>query len=94
MINSTNGEGGTSFLIRTRVVQELSFIHSGANSGSGSVTIIPAITGCGCDYLCVALDEFRSEIACICPIGWKLNNENYTNCERKIILMFFNLYSV
>lgn len=60
MVNSTNGEGGTSYLGLTRSIRELSFVYPGSNSGHGSVILIPAIEGCGCDYRCVALDEYRS----------------------------------
>lgn len=84
MINSTNGEGGTSFLSTSRSVPQLSFIYPGANSGPGAVIIIPAIQGCGCDYRCVALDEYRSVVACICPEGWRLKSDNLTACECKL----------
>lgn len=47
IMNSTNGEGGTSFLGLTRSIRELSFIYPGSNSGHGSVILIPAIEGCG-----------------------------------------------
>lgn len=80
---STNGEGGTSYLGLTRSIRELSFVYPGSNSGHGSVILIPAIAGCGCDYLCVALDEYRSLVACICPEGWRLKPENLTSCESK-----------
>lgn len=83
MINSTNGEGGTSFLGLTRSIRELSFVDPGSNSGHGSVILIPAIEGCGCDYRCVALDEYRSLVACICPEGWRLKPDNLTTCECK-----------
>lgn len=79
--NTTNGNGGTSFIGLTRTIPEFSSVYVGANSGSGSVIIIPAIEGCGCDYRCVALDEFRSLVACICPEGWLLSGENHTLCE-------------
>lgn len=81
--NTTNGNGGTSFIGLSRTIPEFSSVYPGANSGSGSVIIIPAIEGCGCDYRCVALDEFRSLVACICPEGWRLSGENHTVCERK-----------
>lgn len=81
--NGTNGEGGSSYLGTTRNVPQLSFVYPGANSGSGIVIIIPAISGCGCDYRCVALDEFRSLVACICPDGWRLRSDNLTACECK-----------
>lgn len=83
MINSTNGQGGSSFLASKRNVPELSMEHSGTNSGHGAVLIIPAIEGCGCDYRCVALDEYRFTVGCICPDGWTLKPDNYTACESK-----------
>lgn len=83
MVNSTNGEGGTSYLGLTRSIRELSFDFPGSNSGHGSVILIPAIEGCGCDYRCVALDEFRSVVACICPEGLRLKPDNLTACECK-----------
>lgn len=86
MINSTNGEGGTSFLGLTRSIRELSFVYPGSNSGHGSVILIPAIEGCGCDYRCVALDEYRSRVACICPEGWRLKSDNLTACECKCLM--------
>ncbi|KFB50191.1 AGAP012070-PA-like protein [Anopheles sinensis] len=96
MINSTNGEGGSSFMASKRNVPELSMEYSGANSGHGAVLIIPAIQGCGCDYRCVALDEYRATVGCICPDGWTLKPDNYTACElptetveMKYLIMFF-----
>lgn len=88
MINSTNGEGGTSFLGLTRSIRELSFLYPGSNSGHGSVILIPAIEGCGCDYRCVALDEYRSLVACICPEGLRLKPDNLTACECELTLTF------
>lgn len=84
--NSSNGEGGTSYLGLTRNVRELSFIYPGSNSGHGSVIIIPAIEGCGCDYRCVALDEYRSVTGCICPDGLRLKPDNLTACECELNL--------
>lgn len=83
MVNSTNGEGGTSYLGLTRSIRELSSVYPGSNSGHGSVILIPAIEGCGCDYRCVALDEYRSVVACICPDGLRLKADNLTACECK-----------
>ena len=81
----TNGQGGSSYIGMKRSVAELSTIYDGENSGSGAVYIIPAIPhpGCGCDYRCVALDEFSAMVACICPEGWRLKKDNFTACERK-----------
>uniref|UniRef100_A0A182P1D0 receptor protein-tyrosine kinase n=1 Tax=Anopheles epiroticus TaxID=199890 RepID=A0A182P1D0_9DIPT len=81
MINSTNGEGGSSFMASKRNVPELSMEFAGENGGHGAVLIIPAIQGCGCDYRCVALDEYRATVGCICPDGWTLKPDNYTACE-------------
>lgn len=81
--NTTNGNGGTSYIGSSRTISDFSGVYVGANSGSGAVIIIPAIEGCGCDYRCVALDEFRSLVACICPEGWRLSGENHTLCERE-----------
>lgn len=83
-LNESNGEGGTSFISVSRSLKELSIVYEGASSGSGSVIIIPAIEGCGCDYRCIALDEYRSTVRCICPDGWRLKKDNQTACEGKL----------
>lgn len=83
MHNSSNGEGGTSYIGDKRSVQHLSYIHPGANSGSGAVIIIPAIEGCGCNYRCVSLDEYKSKVECICPDGWQLRRDSLTDCDCK-----------
>ncbi|KAL9915872.1 anaplastic lymphoma kinase isoform 1-T8 [Glossina fuscipes fuscipes] len=80
-LNVSNGEGGTSFISNSRSLKEFNSIYEGANSGSGSVIIIAAIEGCGCDYRCVALDEYRTSVRCICPEGWRLRKDNNTACE-------------
>lgn len=86
-VDLTNGDGGTSYISITRSLPELSTFLGGDNSGPGSVIIIPAITtpGCGCDYRCVALDEYSSQVACICPENWRLKKDNLTACERKLL---------
>ncbi|KAK9885852.1 hypothetical protein WA026_013730 [Henosepilachna vigintioctopunctata] len=71
--NSTNGGGGYSYLDPSRSIPHLLDAVSGYNAGPGYVLITPAISGCGCDYRCVALDSRRSQVACICPYGWKLD---------------------
>lgn len=83
MFNSSNGQGGTSYLSSSRKHHLWFNIESAANSGSGAVIIIPAIEGCGCDYRCVALDEYRANVSCICPQGWQLSPFNTTSCESK-----------
>lgn len=101
--NITNGKGGTSYLNPKRGMAFMSSLQSGDNTGSGQVIIIPAIEGCGCDYRCVALDEYMSKIACICPPNWRLKKNNLTACERKtsaiksifsviVIQFIFHLY--
>lgn len=81
----TNGAGGTSYISRSRSVVALSSVSEGDNSGAGSVVIIPALAtpACGCDYRCVALDEYSSVVACICPENWRLKKDNLTACERE-----------
>ncbi|KAG5888425.1 hypothetical protein JTB14_020200 [Gonioctena quinquepunctata] len=76
--NSTNGEGGYSFLNFSKAISQLSEVASGFNSGPGFVLIIPGIDGCDCDYKCVALDAGRSEVACVCPAKWKLKEDKKT----------------
>ncbi|XP_017077953.1 ALK tyrosine kinase receptor [Drosophila eugracilis] len=80
-LTESNGEGGSSYISPSRSLREISDIHAGASSGPGAIIIIPAIEGCGCDYRCVALDEFRSKVRCICPDGWSLKRDNHTACE-------------
>ncbi|KAG8201799.1 hypothetical protein JTE90_027282 [Oedothorax gibbosus] len=59
-----NGQGGTSYLypgaIRT-------LVEPGSNPGDGSVVIVPAQSGCGCEHLCVYLDLENRAYYCICP---------------------------
>ncbi|KAG7206284.1 hypothetical protein KM043_003665 [Ampulex compressa] len=68
-----NGEGGYSYVGR-----DLSHVHfrPGVNHGPGEVLIVPAISGCGCDFRCVALDRYLSETKCLCPLGWLLSNNS------------------
>ncbi|KAL1518252.1 hypothetical protein ABEB36_001900 [Hypothenemus hampei] len=74
--NSTNGEGGTSFVDLSRTEARFAKAYSGQNFGPGYVVIIPAIIeGCECDVWCVALDERRSETTCICPKDFKLADD-------------------
>ncbi|KAJ9595248.1 hypothetical protein L9F63_013458 [Diploptera punctata] len=70
-----NGEGGYSYYS-----SELSAVEEGYHHGPGSVIIIPGLDkACSCDYRCVALDEYRSEVKCICPEHWTLG-ENKISC--------------
>ncbi|KAF6214835.1 hypothetical protein GE061_009578 [Apolygus lucorum] len=66
------GEGGYSWI-------EGGFLHRVSISpkiGPGEVLIIPAIQGCDCDYLCVALDPYRATTQCLCPDNWHLSNDS------------------
>lgn len=74
-----NGEGGYSY-----ASNELMYVHflSGINHGPGEVYIIPAISGCGCDFRCISLDQYLSETKCLCPPGWLLSN-NSKSCLRE-----------
>ncbi|XP_057655482.1 tyrosine-protein kinase receptor isoform X1 [Diorhabda carinulata] len=76
--NSTNGEGGYSYLDFSKALSQLTFVESGSNTGSGYVLIIPEIDGCQCDYKCIALDDRRSEVTCICPNKWILSEDKKT----------------
>ncbi|KAF5298515.1 hypothetical protein FQR65_LT00057 [Abscondita terminalis] len=101
--NSTNGEGGYSFLDPSRTIASLSEARSGYHAGPGSVLIIPGIPGCGCNYRCLALDARRSQVACICPKDWKLDVDGKTCIlldapetfsDWLIVVLFFVLISM
>ncbi|KAK1117952.1 hypothetical protein K0M31_015619 [Melipona bicolor] len=68
-----NGEGGYSY-----ASNKLTHVHfqPAINHGPGEVYIIPAISGCGCDFRCVSLDRHLSETKCLCPPGWLLSNDS------------------
>lgn len=78
--NSTNGEGGYSFLDPSQTIPRFSVARSGQHAGPGMVILIPATPGCGCDYRCIALDMRRASVTCICPKGWELDS-NGKNCN-------------
>lgn len=83
LAKSTNGEGGYSFIDTSRALPAFSKSFTGYNkAGPGYLLIVPAIPGCECDYRCLALDETRSQVACVCPANWKLNGDGKT-CMRK-----------
>lgn len=86
-LNTTFGEGGYSFLNPTRIILDLSEVQSGKNPGRGFVMIIPEIDGCNCDYKCVALDIERSEVSCVCPKNWKLDDNKKTCIGWYLILI-------
>ncbi|XP_076635362.1 anaplastic lymphoma kinase isoform X1 [Colletes latitarsis] len=70
---SANGDGGYSYGSR-----DLMHVHfqPAISHGPGEVFIIPAISGCGCDFRCVALDQYLNETKCLCPPGWLLSNDS------------------
>nr|CAD7396369.1 unnamed protein product [Timema cristinae] len=72
----SNGEGGYSFIGSMVLLGET---LKRPHSGGGSIHIIPAVdNGCGCDFQCVALDEYRHDVKCLCPEGWSLDYDNTT----------------
>lgn len=80
--NTSNGDGGYSYLDSTKTIPNLSEAISGYHAGDGMILIIPAVSGCGCDHRCVALDARKSQVTCICPDTWKLD-EDGKSCVRK-----------
>ncbi|XP_046835258.1 ALK tyrosine kinase receptor isoform X2 [Vespa crabro] len=70
---SGNGEGGYSYAA-TALLHV--YFQPAANPGPGEVYIIPAISGCKCDFRCIALDKYLSETRCLCPPGWVLSNDS------------------
>ncbi|XP_076300861.1 anaplastic lymphoma kinase isoform X1 [Lasioglossum baleicum] len=69
---SGNGEGGYSYASHELIHRE---IRPATNRESGEVYIIPAISGCGCDFRCIVLDQYLSETKCLCPPGWSLSDD-------------------
>jgi hypothetical protein len=69
-----------------REVNPLNEAMQGTHDGAGYVIIIPSLDNgaCGCDYRCVALDEYRHHTKCLCPEGWQLGNDSVT-CVCKYI---------
>lgn len=53
--------------------------------GPGTVLVIPAVQGCDCDYKCVALDEIRSKVQCICPPGSYILSSDGKKCVCKYL---------
>ncbi|XP_055946629.1 leukocyte tyrosine kinase receptor-like isoform X2 [Argiope bruennichi] len=70
-----NGQGGTSYLMPGTI---RALVEPGSNPEDGSVIIIPAQSGCGCDYLCVHLDLDNSAYYCICPPHLTINIDGYS----------------
>ncbi|GFS52905.1 ALK tyrosine kinase receptor [Nephila pilipes] len=70
-----NGQGGTSYLVPGTI---RALIEPGSNPGDGYVVIVPAQSGCGCDYLCVYLDLDNMAHYCICPPHLTINIDGYS----------------
>ncbi|CAL1262651.1 unnamed protein product [Larinioides sclopetarius] len=70
-----NGQGGTSYLMPGTI---RALVEPGSNPGDGSVIIVPAQTGCGCDYRCVYLDLENLAYYCICPPHLTINIDGYS----------------
>ncbi|GFV30510.1 ALK tyrosine kinase receptor [Trichonephila clavipes] len=70
-----NGQGGTSYLVPGTI---RALIEPGSNPGDGYVVIVPAQSGCGCDYLCVYLDLDNMAYYCICPPHLTINIDGYS----------------
>ncbi|KAF4519176.1 hypothetical protein B566_EDAN008239 [Ephemera danica] len=73
-----SGQGGFSMVHEANTL--LARAMQGTHDGHGSVLIIPSLDNgaCGCDYRCVALDEYRHHTQCLCPDGWLLGNDSTT----------------
>ncbi|XP_046995881.1 leukocyte tyrosine kinase receptor isoform X3 [Schistocerca americana] len=67
-----DGEGGYS-IIGDGIMGK---VEEGAHDGPGQVIIIPAVSGCNCNYRCIALDEHRHNVRCICPDNWAVAADN------------------
>ncbi|XP_026679377.1 ALK tyrosine kinase receptor isoform X1 [Diaphorina citri] len=72
-----NGQGGFSYLDPQGEYSQVSTGVKG-NAGPGELIIIPAVKGCGCSFLCVALDEYLQDTACICQPDLILDDNNKT----------------
>lgn len=87
LADKRNGQGGYSYVAHGLITKQ---IYPGSNTGQGSVVIIPAIKGCGCEYLCVALDEHKQKVKCICPTGSQLNGDGISCFCKNRILCYHN----
>lgn len=74
-----NGEGGWSWIAEHAMFKE---VKPGFHYGAGTVVIIQAVAkGCDCSYLCVAMDEARTIVKCVCPTGKSLSHDGRTCSE-------------
>ncbi|XP_075987963.1 anaplastic lymphoma kinase [Anticarsia gemmatalis] len=75
-----HGGGGWSYVAASRVIRDYSQAAVLPRTGPGELLIIPAIHNCGCDYRCVSLNEYRSEVKCYCPATWTTDAHDPTKC--------------
>ncbi|CAG4993099.1 unnamed protein product [Colias eurytheme] len=75
-----HGEGGWSYIDNIRAIKDYSSAGVALRTGPGEVLIIPAIHACGCNYRCVAMNEYRSEVKCYCPASWATDANDATKC--------------
>ncbi|KAJ8707954.1 hypothetical protein PYW08_010320 [Mythimna loreyi] len=75
-----HGGGGWSYVSPTRAVRDYSDAAVAPRTGPGELLIFPAIHDCDCDYRCVALNEYRSEVKCYCPATWTTDAHDPTKC--------------
>ncbi|CAH0598780.1 unnamed protein product [Chrysodeixis includens] len=74
-----HGGGGWSY-IASRAVRDYSEASVAPHVGPGELLVLPAIHDCDCDYRCVALNEYRSEVKCYCPATWTTDAHDPTKC--------------
>ncbi|XP_020282879.1 ALK tyrosine kinase receptor isoform X2 [Pseudomyrmex gracilis] len=91
------GNGGGGYSYANQRLLHVTF-KTRIHSGSGEVTVIPAISGCGCNYRCIALDRFLYATECLCPQGWFLSNDSrscvmidVTNIEQQTYMILLIL---
>ncbi|XP_045532211.1 ALK tyrosine kinase receptor isoform X1 [Pieris brassicae] len=75
-----HGEGGWSYIDNARAIKDYSSAGVALRTGPGEVLIIPAIHACGCNYRCVAMNEYRSDVKCYCPASWSTDSSDPTKC--------------
>ncbi|CAH2236090.1 jg4787 [Pararge aegeria aegeria] len=75
-----HGGGGWSYVDITRGINEFSEVTMASRTGPGEVLIVPAIHKCGCNYRCIAMNEYRSDVKCYCPADWITDENDPTKC--------------
>ncbi|XP_013145403.1 PREDICTED: ALK tyrosine kinase receptor-like [Papilio polytes] len=75
-----HGGGGWSYVDPARSVRGYTRVTSAPRTGPGEVLVLPAAHKCGCAYRCIALNEYRSEVTCYCPVDWSYDKNDPTKC--------------